>query len=81
MRDLVTSWVTKLPYGADYSGLLASAISMALIFVGAAILYILVKQVLLLISHKVVTKSEFQFDDVFVKWGVLGRAAYLAPPG
>ena len=73
------SWVTKLPGSAGYEGLLASVIAMVMISLGATILYFVVKQVLLFISNKIITKSESRFDDVFVKWGVLRRMAYLAP--
>ena len=79
MKDVVMNWVTKLPGSAGYEVPLAVVFSIALILLGATVLYILVKRVLLFISNKVVTKSESRFDDVFVKWGVLGRAAYLAP--
>lgn len=79
MKDLVMSWVIQLPYGAVHGGQMVSAVAMLLFFIGAAILYFIVKQVLLFVSYKVLIKSESQLDDVFVKWGVLRRAAYLAP--
>jgi miniconductance mechanosensitive channel len=79
MRDVVMSWVTKLPGSAGYQELLTSVFTMVMISVGATILYFVVKQVLLFISHRIITKSESRFDDVFVKWGVLRRTAYLAP--
>ena len=73
------SWVTKLPYGMGYEVELARAIALLLVVIGAMIFYLVAKQLLLFISDKVVTKSDSQFDDVFVKWGVLRRIAYLAP--
>jgi miniconductance mechanosensitive channel len=79
MKDLILSWVTKLPYGTGYEVELASAVALLLVVVGAAILYLVAKQLLLFISDKIVTKSDSQFDDVFVKWGVLRRIAYLVP--
>ncbi|MDG2087560.1 MAG: mechanosensitive ion channel [Arenicellaceae bacterium] len=79
MKDLIMSWVTKLPYGMGYEVELARAVALLLVVIGATILYLVAKQLLLFISDKVVTKSDSQFDDVFVKWGVLRRIAYLAP--
>jgi miniconductance mechanosensitive channel len=79
MKDLIMSWVTKLPYGMGYEVELARAIALLLVVIGAMIFYLVAKQLLLFISDKVVTKSDSQFDDVFVKWGVLRRIAYLAP--
>jgi miniconductance mechanosensitive channel len=79
MKDLIMGWVTKLPYGMGHEAELGSAMEMLIVFVGAATLYILVKKVLLFISDKVIAQSDSKLDDVFVKWGVLRRTAFLAP--
>lgn len=72
-------WVTKLPYGTGLEAELVIAMEVLIVFIGATALYIVAKKMLLFISDKVINKSDSQFDDVFVKWGVLRRITYLVP--
>ena len=79
MNEFLTQWVSKLPAVAGYEPLLVTVLSVILILLGAAIIYFVVKRVLVYFINKLFKRTKTNLDDVFVKRRVFKRFAYIVP--
>lgn len=79
MNEFLTYWVNKLPGIAGYETPVASAILVLLILVGAALMYFVLKRVIVFFIHKFFISTKSNLDDVLVQRHVFTRISYIIP--
>ncbi len=79
MNQLIVQWIEAYPTLLEYQNLIIASINTLLIFMLAAIVYVVAKRIVVGLLNKVISKTDSKLDDVLVKRRVFERLSLLAP--
>lgn len=79
MRKTIEQLLKQLPFELTQTSLIAQMVAIALVVCIAAIVYAIVKYLVVRSVHKLIGKTSSNIDDILVKRNLFGRIALLAP--